>query len=152
MTIHVSFFNVCHFSYTLTMIICFEVVSIIHKSMQIHIPRYDLFFTCWAIIAHILCYFGLFYNTTALAIFVTIFAEIINFTINEQFSLTINFLSHYIPLILVLILIPFKLDARPIFILLILYLLYQRFNLPFMVQVYKRPDDYSYGRAIKITL
>jgi hypothetical protein len=108
------------------------------------IPRIDLFFTWWALIAHVLFICGFFYNTTTLAIFVCVIAEVINFTINKEYNVFYNILAHYTPLILLLVFVKFEIDFRPIIILLFLYLLYNMFNIQQILKYYERPSIYFF--------
>jgi hypothetical protein len=118
---------------------------------KITVPRADLYFTCWALIAHVFSLTGLFYNTIGLAIFVCIGAEVINLTINEEFNLTYHILAHYIPLLILLLVLPFKLDVRPIIILVILYAIYLRFNFASMLEYYRRASTYAFKKPYTIT-
>jgi hypothetical protein len=119
---------------------------------KITVPRADLFFTCWALLAHVLSLTGMFYNTIGLAIFVCIGAEIINYTINEEFSLQYHILTHYVPLIILLAVIPFKFDVRPIIILVVLYAIYMKFDFPAMLKYYHRPRTYAFQKPYNIIL
>jgi hypothetical protein len=121
-------------------------------NIELTLPRLDLFFTFWAITAHILSVMGVFYNTVGLAIFVCIGGEIINYTINEQFSLPYNILSHYLPLFIVLGTLPFKIDIRPIIILITLYTIYVRFDFASVLKYYRRPQIYVFDKPCVITL
>ena len=121
------------------------------KQLKLSIPRADLFFTCWALVAHLLCLMGVFYNTTSLAIFVCIGAEIINLTINEEFNLTYHLLAHYLPLAVLLLTVPFRLDPRPIIILIVLYAVYLQFDFASMLRNYRRAGTYAFNNPFVVT-
>ncbi len=116
------------------------------------IPRVDLFFTCWAILAHLLSVCSVFYNTTALAIFVCVMSEIVNITINKEFNLIYHLTAHYLPLIIVLITMPFQLDVLPILILVLLYFVYYRYDIASILKNYERPSTVAFGQGIKINI
>jgi hypothetical protein len=120
--------------------------------LKITVPRADLFFTCWALLAHVLSLSGIFYNTVGLAIFVCIGAEVINITINEEFNLTYHIVAHYIPLMILLAVLPFKFDVRPIIILIVLYAIYLRFDFPAILKYYNRPSTYAFQKPYNIIL
>lgn len=115
------------------------------------IPRVDLFFTWWALVAHVLFFCGYFYNTNVLAIFVCIVAEVINFTINKEYDVIYNILAHYVPLTLLLLFTSFKIDFRPIIILLVLYLSYHMFDMSQILQYYERPSLYFFQSSQTLT-
>lgn len=105
--------------------------------------NFHYFFTYWALCTHFMYLIQIFpYNTIALAIFICIGSEIHNHTINKETNLKFHIFAHYVPLIIILIIVPFKLDLIPIILLLILYLLYFRFDFKKLYEYYKYPQTY----------
>lgn len=111
--------------------------------------NFHYFFTYWALCAHFMYLIQIFpYNTIALAIFVCIGSEIHNHTINKEKSITHHILAHYVPLIIMLFLVPFEINILPIVLLVILYLSYHRFDFKIMYEYYKYPGSYFHSKML----